>query len=192
MDIKRITPIEVQEGRISFRCTSELYGTTDAGGLASDALTRGCVPLGDGCDYILSEDEKDEIQGLLACSKDGLPPRKSILIESDHGLGKSYAQGKTQIVMEHAKKHYLPIRDFPRVDAGTLEEFRRLMNESEPQDLSASPKTYIVDISYYFDVTPDNIKTATFEFEAPSKNRAVVLALRKWPNSTLMTCKEKD
>ena len=53
-------------------------------------------------------------------------------------------------------------------------------------------KTFIVEISYYFDVTPDNTKTATFEIEAPSKNRAVVLALRKWPNSELVDCKEKD
>lgn len=66
MNIKRKTPIKVwPDGRISFKCTSELYKITDAGGTAEHALKSGFVPLGDGCDYILTESDKKNIQRQL-------------------------------------------------------------------------------------------------------------------------------
>ncbi len=62
MTIKRKTPITVyKDGSINFQCSSELYGTTDAGGKAIHALKSGFVPLGDGCDYILTKKDKKDI-----------------------------------------------------------------------------------------------------------------------------------
>ena len=55
--------------RISFKCTSELYGETDAGGYAEDAMKQGFVPLGYGCDYILQKEDRLQIQRML----DGKP-----------------------------------------------------------------------------------------------------------------------
>lgn len=66
MDIKKKTPIKVlRNGTISFRCSSELYTITDAGGTAKHALKSGFVPLGDGCDYILTETDKKNIRKQL-------------------------------------------------------------------------------------------------------------------------------
>jgi hypothetical protein len=68
--VERKTKIELtkdETGRhlIDFECTSSLYGVTDAGGYAEDALKYGCVRLGDGCDYILTPDEKTFIRRKL-------------------------------------------------------------------------------------------------------------------------------
>ena len=61
--IKRISPIIIhRDGTLSFQCTSELYGITDAGGRIDNALKMGFVPLGDGCDYELTDKEKIWLQ----------------------------------------------------------------------------------------------------------------------------------
>jgi len=54
-----------KDGSISFKCTSELYGTTDAGGTAENALQFGFVPLGDGCDYVLTDKDRENINNQL-------------------------------------------------------------------------------------------------------------------------------
>ena len=46
-----------------------MYGTTDAGGKAADALKNGFVSLGDGCDYVLNEEDKAEIKKQIKQSK---------------------------------------------------------------------------------------------------------------------------
>jgi hypothetical protein len=67
---KRISDITVcSNGIISFECTSEMYGITDAGGKAADALKNGFVSLGDGCDYVLNEEDKAEIKKQIKQSK---------------------------------------------------------------------------------------------------------------------------
>ena len=54
--IKKETPIKVlNDGTVSFQCTSELYTITDAGGKAENVLKTGYVSLGDGCDYKLNK-----------------------------------------------------------------------------------------------------------------------------------------
>lgn len=66
MDIKRTTPIKIDSnGYISFQCTSEMYNVTDAGGKAKDVLKNGFVALGDGCDYVLTKNDKKQINRLL-------------------------------------------------------------------------------------------------------------------------------
>ena len=56
MKILRKESITVSnDGHISFKCTSKLYGATDASGKAEDALATGYIPLGDGCDYLLNK-----------------------------------------------------------------------------------------------------------------------------------------
>ena len=63
---KRKTAIKVwPDGTISFKCSSEYYGVTDAGGKAEHALKTGFVPLGDGCDYKLKEVDKKNIKKQL-------------------------------------------------------------------------------------------------------------------------------
>lgn len=65
-NIKRKTPIKVwPDGTISFQCSSEMYGVTDAGGKAVNALQSGFVPLGDGCDYELTSTDKINIRKQL-------------------------------------------------------------------------------------------------------------------------------
>ena len=68
--IKRKTKIvltkdETGKHRISFQCDSSMYGVTDAGGYAEDALQQGFVPLGDGCDYTLTLNDKSLIRKKL-------------------------------------------------------------------------------------------------------------------------------
>jgi len=75
--IERVSEITLSKDntgkhRISFKCTSELYGVTDAGGYAEDALRLGFVPLGDGCDYKLTDEEGIEIEKFL----DNMPDNK--------------------------------------------------------------------------------------------------------------------
>ena len=60
-----LTRDDTDRHRISFQCSSELYGVTDAGGYAEDALSRGFVPLGDGCDYHLTNGDKRQIKKLM-------------------------------------------------------------------------------------------------------------------------------
>ena len=57
-----LTKDDTGRHRISFECTSSLYKVTEAGGYAEDSLIYGCVRLGDGCDYILTPAEKEEIK----------------------------------------------------------------------------------------------------------------------------------
>ena len=42
-----------------------MYGVTDAGGYAEDALSLGFVSLGDGCDYTLTLADKSYIRKKL-------------------------------------------------------------------------------------------------------------------------------
>jgi len=63
--IERITPISINNGYISFQYTSELYNVTDAGGQADIVLKNGFVPLGDGNDYVLTNNDKKQIRRLL-------------------------------------------------------------------------------------------------------------------------------
>ena len=64
--ITKKTPIKVwPDGRLSFQCTSQYYNITDAGGTAEHALKTGFVPLGDGCDYILTDSDKRSIKRQL-------------------------------------------------------------------------------------------------------------------------------
>ena len=65
----QLTPDQSGKHRISFKTDSSLYGVTDAGGYAEDALRLGFVPLGDGCDYILKPEDKKEIKRLLKRNK---------------------------------------------------------------------------------------------------------------------------
>lgn len=70
MRVNRKTKIELTKDetgkhRISFQCSSSLYKITDAGGYAEDALQSGFVSLGDGCDYILQDWEKQHIKKLM-------------------------------------------------------------------------------------------------------------------------------
>ena len=65
--IKRKSKIELHKDetgkhRITFKCTSEMYNVTDAGGYAEDALKLGFVPLGDGCDYELTPYDRKFIE----------------------------------------------------------------------------------------------------------------------------------
>lgn len=63
---KRLTAIEIfVDGTINFECTSEMYGRTQAGGKAETALKTGFVALGDGCDYVLTDKEKEELKAKL-------------------------------------------------------------------------------------------------------------------------------
>jgi hypothetical protein len=65
-DIKRISEIEINNGYLSFKCSSELYGVTDAGGTVEQALESGFVSLGDGCDYKLTSFDRDIIRTKLS------------------------------------------------------------------------------------------------------------------------------
>ncbi len=60
-----LTPDDTGKHRISFTCTSSLYGVTDAGGYAEDALQSGFVSLGDGCDYRLTEEDIHRVKKLM-------------------------------------------------------------------------------------------------------------------------------
>lgn len=60
-----LTPDETGKHRISFKCTSSLYGVTDAGGYAEHALQSGFVPLGDGCDYRLTPGDIKQVKKLM-------------------------------------------------------------------------------------------------------------------------------
>jgi len=60
-----LTKDDTGKHRISFQCTSEMYGVTDAGGYAEDALRLGFVSLGDGCDYVLTDYDKIIINKLM-------------------------------------------------------------------------------------------------------------------------------
>ena len=58
--------IEVTEDRrIHLKCTSDMYGITDGGGTAEHALKSGFVPLGDGCDYKLTDTDRARIKKLI-------------------------------------------------------------------------------------------------------------------------------
>jgi len=68
MRVNRKTKIELTKDesgkhRISFQCS--LYGITNAGGYTEDALQSGFAPLGDGCDYILQDEDKQQIKKLM-------------------------------------------------------------------------------------------------------------------------------
>lgn len=65
-NITRTSVISLCNGYLSFQCTSSLYGVTDAGGTAVSALKMGFVPLGDGCDYVLTINDKRQIRRLIA------------------------------------------------------------------------------------------------------------------------------
>lgn len=58
------------DGTVSFFATSELYGHTQSGGHVENHLQCGFVPLGDGCDYELTEEEKDDLKKTWTKMKD--------------------------------------------------------------------------------------------------------------------------
>lgn len=60
--------------------------------------------------------------------------------------------------------------------------------EDRTEDVS---KIYTINIEYYFDVTPNNKKTDTFEIEG-TKRDAIKKALAKWPNSRVISYEEAE
>lgn len=63
--IKKTSEITVINGYVSFECTSESYGKTEAAGKAVDVLKNGFISLGDGNDYRLTKKDKDIIRAKL-------------------------------------------------------------------------------------------------------------------------------
>lgn len=209
MPIIRMSPIEVKDGYLSFRCTSDLYGYTDAGGKALDALKRGFVSLGDGCDYRLSPEEKTVIGEQLGTT------------ENPNAFG-----GKTAIIKKFAEENGIGIHEF-RLDSGcdesgsigpddwpdhashdprkpdpvykskmdfeteVLDSDRGLRRMGGIRDEHHVMKTFVVTIEYHFDCSPENKKRATFELRACQSGGAEHTALKKWPNSRIISCKEK-